>query len=452
MTRSGVVPPTMLRPTFWSLMLVTSRCTTLLFVVLLVMRSCYAWSTSSSSSFLVTGANGYVGRALVHELLLRDVSSSSTTTRREPFSPPEEMKIFCLVRPQRVESEIEYWNQWQLKDGRGEHNGRPSIKVIPYDMLDGGVSFQAALQAASEASTTTTVNSHDGDDKNMLCVFHIASVFGPTENHQQTALDNLRGTEDLIETLAKTAKANRDNNLPLNCKLILTSSMAAVRGTGQEPINGKYYTCSDWNTVSQLGTNWGSSYQWSKAESERRAWELCRQYDIPMVSLCPSFVFGPPSSFSSMDRAADAASLSSSSSSSYSLTLVGEWARGESPVQSRLFVDVRDVALAHVEAAFRPQAVGRRYIVSTEKRVPSSTIASWIQELFICSPSEGDAIHDSQSPALIQYDRDFTGGSIPIGEQEVEAVERLEKELGVTLRDIKSTITEMVQILLTQSK
>ena len=411
---------------------------------------CYAWSTPST--FCVTGANGYVGRALVHELLLRD-SVKSSSSSRDPS--PDAMQIFCLVRPQRVESEIAYWNQWHhhrygdddshLEDGSGKHTSRASIKVLPYDMLDGGVSFQKALQAASEASTTTTpVNNSNDKNKNMLCVFHIASVFGPTENHEQTAVDNVRGTEDLIETMAMMAKAN--NNTPSHCKLILTSSMAAVRGTGQEPLNGKFYTCSDWNTVSQLGTNWGSSYQWSKAESERRAWEMCRCYDIPMVSLCPSFVFGPPSSLPSLDGAADAAS----SSSSYSLTLVGQWARGESPVQSRLFVDVRDVARAHVEAAFRPQAVGQRYIVSTEKRVPSSTIASWIQEL-LCSPSEGGR-SDGDSPTLIQFDGEFAGGSIPIGEQEVEAVERLEKELGVTLRDVKSTITEMAQILLTKSK
>ena len=128
---------------------------------------------------------------------------------------------------------------------------------------------------------------------------------------------------------------------------------------------------------------------------------------------------------------------------SYSLTLVGEWARGVSPVQSRLFVDVRDVARATVQAGWRPTAVGKRYLVSTEARVPSQTIAGWIQEELRGRSSRLDA-----APEKIHYDADFTGGAIAIGEREVEATEILREELGVSLRDVKETITDMVQVLL----
>jgi nucleoside-diphosphate-sugar epimerase len=323
---------------------------------------------------IITGANGYIARAVVHELLARDAADHT---------------IVCLVRPQRVESEQEYWD--------GQHAS--NIRVLPYDMLDGGASLEQALLST-------------GNDNK--CIFHIASVFGPTDNHKQTALNNVQGTEDLVRSLSKVGK----------CKLVLTSSMAAVRGTGQQPANGKCYTAVDWNTVSELGVNWGSSYQWSKAESERRAWELCRECNVPMVSLCPSFVFGPPSG----------------SSSSFSLTLVRQWTRGESPVQSRLFVDVRDVAKAHVEAALRETAVGNRYIISTEARVPSQVIAAWLRA--VCRRT-----HLSH-PKKIYYDAEFVGGSIPIGAQEVEAIARLHDELGVSLRPVKDTIDDMAKILL----
>lgn len=330
---------------------------------------------------IVTGANGYIGRAVVHELLARAGAA-------------DHQSIVCLVRAQRVESEQEYWNDQQ------PHAASSNIRVLPYDMLDQGVTLEQALRSTAP--------------NDCRLVFHIASVFGPTIDHKQTALANVQGTEDLVLVLSKVG----------NCKLILTSSMAAVRGTGQEPANGRCYTAQDWNSVSDLGANWGASYQWSKAEAERRAWAMCRESNVPMVSLCPSFVFGPP-----VGR-----------SDSYSLTLVGQWARGESPVQSRLFVDVRDVAKAHVEAALRETAVGKRYVVSTEARIASREIAGWLQD--VCRQTF------LSDPDIIHYDAEFAGGLIPIGEQEVEAARRLAGELGVTLRPVKQTICDMAKILL----
>ena len=340
---------------------------------------------------LVTGANGYIARQVVAELL----ESSSVSDKDE---------IICLVRPNRVACEQEYWASYSPQS-------HGMIRVLPYDMVDGGATLQAALDSCQ--------NNHQHDDER--CVFHLASVFGPTEDHRQTALDNVKGTEDLIQVLAHQKQAS--------CKLILTSSMAAVRGTGQAPVNGKYYTHQDWNTVSQLGVNWGASYQWSKMESERRAKELCNQHNIPLVVLNPSFVFGPASR--------------GDASKSYSLTLVGQWARGESAVQSRLYVDVRDVARAQVAAARRPQAVAQRYILSTETRVPSQEIAQWLKD--VCRQSGlGD-------PDRIHHDTDFDGGVIPIGEKEVEATDRLRDELGISLRPVKETMMDMVRVLLVEN-
>jgi len=377
----------------------------------------------TTTTSIVTGANGYVGRAVVQELL----ASSSRAGDKQRI-------VVCLVRPPRVASETEYWKQYCATKNDGGISSS-SIRVLPYDMLDHGATLAEALRVAAAAASSLADDNHENDDTRCSCtIYHIASVFGPTENHQQTALDNVQGTEELVLTLAKQQQQANKND----CKLVLLSSMAAVRATGQAPRNGQYYTSEDWNTSSQLGgANWGASYQWSKAESERRAWALCREHGIPMVSLCPSFVFGPPVKMPE----------SSSSSSSYSLTLVGEWARGVSPVQSRLFVDVRDVARATVQAGCRPTAVGKRYLVSTEARVPSPTIAGWIQEELLRGRSSR-RLDAAAAPEKIYYDADFTGGAIAIGEREVEATEILREELGISLRDVKETITDMVQVLI----
>jgi nucleoside-diphosphate-sugar epimerase len=327
--------------------------------------------TAPRRTSIVTGANGYVGREIVHVLLNEDDSKLQ--------------EVYCLVRPARVETESKYWS------GKSD-----CVKVMPYDMLDGGVTIKDALELAYRNGEAVE-----------SCVYHVASVFGPSEDHVQTAKENVKGTEDLVETLAQFK----------NCRLVLTSSMAAVRGSGQEPKNGKYYTYEDWNTVSKLGDNWGTSYQWSKFESENRAWKLAKQHDISMSSICPAFVFGPPSD--------------SMMTGSYSITLVGQWARGESPVQSRLCVDIRDVARAHVAAGTKPEGVGQRYIVSKEERVPSEEMAKALRQACM-ETGLGD-------PDAISFDADFKGGAIPIGEREVEATDRLREGLGITLRPVHET-------------
>jgi nucleoside-diphosphate-sugar epimerase len=360
---------------------------------------------------VVTGANGYLGQWVAHTLL----SSSS------PSNDP----ILLLVRPERVEAMREYW-----QGQRGFHNA----VVLPYEMSDGGKSLKQAIAAyypkKDDAGKEGPATS--------LVVYHVASVFGPTDDHVATAQANVQGTVDLVKTLADVLGCRVDNNgendnrrtssPPPRCRLVLTSSMAAVRGSGQMPTNGRYYTRDDWNTYSQVGVDWGQSYQWSKMESEKVAWELCDLYGIPMTSLCPSFLFGPPAV---------------TSSNSYSLQLVDNWLHGRSPVQSRLFCDVRDAAIAHVRAGTSSSlAVGKRYIISSERRVPATDIGKWLVES--TTTSRRDAVDGgAERPVVLQCDTAFQGGAIPIGEREVEAEEILRDDLGVVLRPLRETISDM---------
>ena len=144
-----------------------------------------------------------------------------------------------------------------------------------------------------------------------------------------------------------------------------------------------------------------------------------------MVSLCPSFVFGPPSS--------------DELTSSFSTELVAKWIQGKSDVQSRLFVDIRDLADAHVVAGKLPEANGKRFVVSTERRLASENLAKIFQK--ICrEKSFGD-------PDAITYDANFTGGAIPIGDKEVDSEAILKEELGIVLRDPEETMADMGEYL-----
>lgn len=365
-----------------------------------------AATPTTTTTSIVTGANGYVGRAIVHELLLQQQQQPHETAD-DKNDDKEESSIICLVRPHRIADETAYWDKVRSSSSQ-DHPPERLVVVMPYDMLDGGLTLRAALDECSNHNS------------NHVCVYHVASVFGPTDDHKETALQNVEGTRDVLETVHRW---RQDTNECPACKVVVTSSMAAVRGTGQEPSNGRYYTAEDWNTVSELGANWGASYQWSKMESERQATQLAKQYNIPLVTLCPSFVFGPP--------------YGGESTSSFSIQLVRQWARGESPVQSRLLVDVRDAARAHVVAGRRSSTTTGRWIVSTDARVSSRTLAEWIRD--VTAPRYRDLIHS---------DDEFAGGAIPIGQQEVDAEGPLLEALGIKLRSIQETMQDMTVRLL----
>lgn len=349
----------------------------------------HALGFSIPKKFIITGASGYLGREIVNSILTDEEIMNTDT------------EIVCLVRKNRVESEQTYWRS------------KECIKVMAYDMLDGGKTVEEALVSLS--------SSQSGEEE--CCIYHVASIFSPTEDHEKMALDNVKGAVDLMNVVAKFPT--------INTRVVLTSSMAGVRGTGQTPLNGLHYTEKDWNTVSRLGANWGSSYQWSKVESEQKAWDIAKKNGVKFTSLCPSFIFGPP--------------LSAEASQSFSISTVSKWMNGESPVQSRLCVDVRDVAKAHVLAGTRPGTIGERIIVSTESRLPSIEMADELKKMA--------AQLGIGKPEKIYADVNFDGGAIKIGCKEVDCAVRMEELLdGFTVRPVEETMRDMAKALLLNNK
>ena len=91
-------------------------------LTLFVANALVSSSAPPRRASIVTGANGYVGREIVHELI----------------KDPSQEHIICLVRPGRIPQEEAYWN------------GKSScIRVMPYDMLDDGITLQKALECAN---------------------------------------------------------------------------------------------------------------------------------------------------------------------------------------------------------------------------------------------------------------------------------------------------------------
>src|SRR5687767_7867223 len=118
--------------------------------------------TSALSTLnFVTGANGYLGRAIVREL----VSS---------LCPDD--KVVCLVRSARVTAEQAYWDgQLKRQQTQTDSTARRQVCVRPYDMLDGGITFDEALREQLQSTENDSA-------PRTICLYHVASVFGPTNN------------------------------------------------------------------------------------------------------------------------------------------------------------------------------------------------------------------------------------------------------------------------------
>lgn len=172
----------------------------------------------------------------------------------------------------------------------------------------------------------------------------------------------LSGYRDARSALLKPAVEGTRNVLgsvdrcPSVQRVVLTSSVAAIFGDnadiGDTPEG--VFTEAQWNTSSSLHHN---PYPYSKTEAERAAWRICEaQSRWDLVSINPAMVFGPSLTPASRSGSIDA------------LLQLGDGRLREGvPRLGMGVVDVRDVAQAHLLAAFTPSAEGR-YILCAGTR------------------------------------------------------------------------------------
>lgn len=172
-------------------------------------------------------------------------------------------------------------------------------------------------------------------------VLHTASpyVLDPKDPQKDLVEPAVQGTRNVLAAAARAPSVKR---------VVVTSSMAAIT---DEPENDHVLTEADWNEKSSLTRN---AYYYSKTLAERAAWDFVEK-DKPgfdLVVINPFLVIGP------------SLSAGVNTSNQMFVDLLG----GTYPGIMNLtwgFVDVRDVADAHVRALEAPQAKGR-YITAGE--------------------------------------------------------------------------------------
>lgn len=208
----------------------------------------------------------------------------------------------------------------------------------------------AAQRLEIVAASLATPDAFDAHLTDVDYVIHMASpyqltVADPARDLVQPAVE---GTRNVLAACARAPHMKR---------VVVTSSMAAIT---DEPDSHKVLTEADWNTKSSLTRN---PYYFSKAEAERAAWDFHReqQPSWSLVVINPFIVIGP------------AMNAALNESNKIFADLMG----GAFPAIMALtwgFVDVRDVATAHLHALTHAQANGR-YLCAGETRNMREVVA-----------------------------------------------------------------------------
>jgi nucleoside-diphosphate-sugar epimerase len=196
-----------------------------------------------------------------------------------------------------------------------------------------------------------TPNSYNAAAQGADAIIHMASPFTLRFKDPQTELIDpaLHGTQNVLAaaTASSTVK-----------KVILTSSVAAVHGDNidMKEQNILEFNESHFNTSSSVKHQ---PYSYSKVIAEKEAWKMAgAQNKWQLVVINPSFIIGP---------------TLTNDSNSESLHFMKEMLGGKyfmgAPNLMFGFVDVRDVATAHILALETETAAGRHILAERTESV-----------------------------------------------------------------------------------
>lgn len=260
------------------------------------------YEIDASSPVLVTGATGYVAGVLIKRLLDAGVT------------------VHATVRDPSNKDRIRY-----LRDAADESPG--TIQFFKANLMDRG-SFHDAAKGCSVVFHTASP------------VLNSVKLTDPTKQLIEPAV---KGTENVLEAV---------NDTPTVRRVVLTSSVAAINTDATEMASAPGGVLNEevWNRTASLGY---MPYFLSKTLAEQKAWEMAGSSTRwSLVSINPTICIGPGLRCHS---------------NSETPRLIKEMGDGTTeagmPNICTGFVDVRDVAEAHVAAAFKEGASGR-YLVT----------------------------------------------------------------------------------------
>ncbi|KAI7535787.1 dihydroflavonol-4-reductase [Hortaea werneckii] len=251
-------------------------------------------------------------------------------------------------------------------------------------------------------------------------VIHAASPFHfHSKEFQSDILDPaVKGTTGILKSVKAYAPGVR--------RVVVTSSMAAVLNLKNPP---DLYDETVWNPVSLEEAQSGPilAYMGSKTFAERAARDFVSREkpSFDLVTIHPPGVYGPPiHKLESLDAV-------NTSNHVFADLLQGGW-QGEVPDSSlSQWVDVRDVALAHMRAIEVPQASNRRIL----------TVAGYTSNEQVAS------IVASGFPAL-RRKLPSSFGSTTSGKVSKVDTQFAKSELGIVFTSLEASVIDTIEALL----
>lgn len=260
-------------------------------------------TATAKSPVLVTGASGYIASWVIKKLLEQGHPVHATVRDLN--------KTASFAHLQEIAQEL-----------------NAELKLFRANLLEEG-SFDAAMQGCE-------------------VVIHMASPFLVTnfKDPIQDLIDPaVKGTVNVLHSVNRCESVKR---------VVVTSSIAATYGDAIDILatENNQFDESHWNTTSSPEHQ---PYYYSKVAAERKAWQIQQaQSRWDLVCINPALVIGP--SLTAFTQSGSVEVLQQFGSGITKFGVPKLWSA---------LVDVRDVADAHLKAAFKTDAQGR-YIISSE--------------------------------------------------------------------------------------
>lgn len=260
------------------------------------------FSLNRDAPVLVTGASGYIASWIIRYLL------------EEGFTVHGTVRQF--VDKQRIEP-----LQAIAQDTPGK------LRLFEANLLRHG-DYQVPMQGCQ-------------------VVIHTASPFlaGRVRKPQRDVVDPiLEGISNVLLSVEETPSVQR---------VVFTSSLATVFCDTKEVLDRPkgFFTEADWNIRADINYH---PFKFAKTVAERQAWKMAGAQDRwDLVVINPGLALGP-----ALHRRQHSASID------FFLGFLRGRYRFGMPDLSFGFVDVRDLAMAHVQAAMNPAASGRHILVN----------------------------------------------------------------------------------------
>jgi len=219
------------------------------------------------------------------------------------------------------------------------------------DKLDFAIVEDIAQEGAFEEAVVS--------DPPFEVVLHTASPFHfKVTDVQKELLDPaVIGTTGILKSIKK--------NAPSVKRVVVTSSFAAILNPYES--NGLWpshtYSEADWNPITQEDAlkSPSNGYRASKTFAEKAAWDFVKteKPNFDLVTMNPPMVFGPIVHYLN--------SLNSLNTSNERIRdiIQGKWKEEIPATPIPIWIDVRDLALAHVKAFETPSAGGKRFFATT---------------------------------------------------------------------------------------